>query len=132
MTNNENSIISQMLEILKNTFGHKSRSGTARTLRDSAEDAANAGVSMLQGYVKAVMANDAKCVQRHLCQASHEATRDGRDIGYFIASAAGYASSYLLDGSKPGNFKSLHEASMRGRSMQEDCAVLYAGVDCNE
>jgi len=115
-----------VLDLLKNTFGQKSRSGTARTIRDSAEDAANAGVSMLQGYVKSVLANDDRCVQRYLCQASKEATRDSRDLGYIIASVGGYASSYLLDSAKSADFKSLYEASMKGRAMSEDCAKLYS------
>lgn len=119
------SILGKVLDVLKSSFGSKSRSGTARTIRDSAEDAANAGVSMLQGYVKSVLANDEHCIQRYLCQASKEATRDGRDLGYVIASVGGYASSYLLDKSKTANFKSVWDASMKGRSMGEDCAKLY-------
>lgn len=118
--------------MLKNTFGQKSRSGTARTIRDSAEDAANAGISMLQGYVKSVLSNDERCVQRYLCQASREATRDSRDLGYIIASVGGYATSYLLDSNKSSNigFKNLYDASMKGRSMNEDCAKIFS--DCGE
>lgn len=122
-------IMTKMLDLLKNTFGQKSRGAGGRTIRDHAEDVANAGVSILQGYVKSMLAQDDKCVQRYLCQASKEATRDGRDLGYVIATVGGYASSYLLDGSKSTSFKSLHDASTKGRSM-EDCAKLYA--ECNE
>lgn len=121
-------VLSKVLDLLKNTFGQKSRSGSARTIRDSAEDAANASVSMLQGYVKSVLANDGQCAKRYLCQASKEATRDGRDLGYIIASVGGYATSYLLDTSKSAQFNDFHEASLRGRQMKEDCAKLYP--DC--
>lgn len=126
------SSVPQLLDLLKNTFGQKSRSGTARTIRDSAEDAANAGISMLQGYVKSVLTNDDRCVQKYLCQASKEATRDSRDLGYIIASVGGYATSYLLDSNKSSNigFKNLYEASMKGRAMGEDCTKLYS--DCAE
>jgi len=123
-------VISKVLDLLKNTFGQKSRNGSARTIRDSAEDAASAGVSMLQGYVKSVLANDGQCAKRYLCQASREATRDGRDLGYVIASVGGYATSYLLDSTRQQNFNQFHEASLKGRSMKEDCAKLYS--ECTE
>lgn len=123
-------VISKVLDLLKNTFGQKSRNGSARTIRDSAEDAASAGVSMLQGYVKSVLANDGHCAKRYLCQASREATRDGRDLGYVIASVGGYATSYLLDSTRQQNFNQFHEASLKGRSMKEDCAKLYS--ECTE
>lgn len=118
--------------MLKNTFGQQRyRTGTARTIRDSAEDAANAGVSILQGYVRSMLVDDEKCVQRYLCQASREATRDGRDLGYVIASVGGYASSYLLNNAKSSdNFKKLYDATAKGRLSGEDCAKLYS--ECNE
>lgn len=85
---------------------------------------------MLQGYVKSVLTNDDRCVQRYLCQASKEAANQSRDLGYIIASVGGYASSYLLDSTKSANFKSLYEASMRGRSLNDDCEKLYA--ECSD
>lgn len=85
---------------------------------------------MLQGYVRSMLAQDDRCVQRYLCQASKEATRDSRDLGYVIASVGGYASSYLLDNSKSANFKSLYDAALKGRSANEDCAKHYP--DCPE
>lgn len=121
-------VLSKVLDLLKNTFGQKSRSGTARTIRDSAEDAASAGVSMLQGYVKSVLAPDGQCAKRYLCQASREAIRDGRDLGYVIATVGSYATSYLLDSSRTNNFNAFYEASLKGRSAKDECAKLYA--DC--
>lgn len=118
---------------MKNTFGQKSRSGTARTIRDSAEEAANAGITILQGYVKSITSDNKHCVLRNLCQASKEATRESRDLGYIIASVGGYASSYLLDGQtgRDGpNFKTMYDAALRGRNVQEDCAKQYP--ECNE
>ena len=124
-------MISKFLDMLKHTFGAKQRSGTARTIRDSAEDAASASVSMLQGYVKSMLAPNANCQKRYLCQASREATRDAKDVGYLIASVGGYATSYLLDSSRSGDFQQFHEATSRGRSLKpdHDCVKLY---ECNE
>ena len=89
---------------------------------------------MLQGYVKSVLSNDESCVKRYLCQASKEATRDGRDLGYVIASVGGYAASYLLDSSnashnKDPKFHQFNQASMKGRAASEDCFKTY---ECNE
>lgn len=123
-------VLSKVLDLLKNTFGQKSRSGTARTIRDSAEDAASAGVSMLQGYVKSVLASDGHCAKRYLCQASREAIRDGRDLGYVIATVGGYATSYLLDSSRSQGFNTFYDASLKGRSAKDDCQKLYS--DCLE
>uniref|UniRef100_A0A6G1SAU0 Uncharacterized protein n=1 Tax=Aceria tosichella TaxID=561515 RepID=A0A6G1SAU0_9ACAR len=123
-------VLSKVLDLLKNTFGQKSRSGTARTIRDSAEDAASAGVSMLQGYVKSVLATDGHCAKRYLCQASREAIRDGRDLGYVIATVGGYATSYLLDSSRSNGFNTFYDASLKGRSANNDCAKLYS--ECSE
>lgn len=121
----------QVLELLKNTFGQKSRSGTARTLRDSVDGAAQAGISVLQGYVKSMLTDDQKCAQQYLCQASREATASGgRDIGYLIASVGGYTSSYMLNNPKFADFESLYEASKEGKGMK-DCAKIYQCKETN-
>lgn len=121
----------QVLDLLKNTFGQKARSNTsARTLRDSAEDALSAGVSILQGYVKSVLSNDENCVRRHVCQANADALRDGRDAGFIVATLGSFASNYLLDNNqKPTEYKSLHVAASNGRNPSNNCTQLYP---CNE
>lgn len=117
---------------MKASFGQKSRSGSGRTMRDSVEEAANAGVTMLQGYVKSVITDDEKCRQRFLCEASRDAARESKELGYIIASVGGYATSYLLDSSRPedpGHFKKLYEASVKGRMRSdESCEQLYPGT----
>ena len=125
------SIVNKLLDLLKITFGQKSRSGgTARTIRDSAEDAASAGVSMIQGYLKSVLTQDGQCAKRYLCQASREAVRDSRDLGYVIATVGSYTSSYMLDSSKSDAFNTFYDASLKGRSAKEDCYKIYP--DCAE
>lgn len=115
--------------MVKQVLGQKSRSGSsARTLKDTAEEAAIAGVSVLQGYVKSLLANnDEQCIKRYLCQAGREAVfmRDSRELSNVIAMVGGYASSYLLDSANSGKFKDLYMASSKGRALKEDCAQLY-------
>lgn len=113
--------------MLKLTLGQKSRSGMARTLKDSVEDAAAASVSVLQGYVKSLIAIDNhQCVKRYLCQASKDAVKSGREMGSIVSSIGGYASSYLLDSSRSDKYHGYHEASQRGRTTSEDCAKIYS------
>ncbi|KAG9510864.1 hypothetical protein GZH46_00581 [Fragariocoptes setiger] len=123
------SVLTKVLDMLKGTFGQKARSASGRGLRDTVDDAASAGVSMLQGYVKAVITPENKCTQRYLCQASKEAVSANREIGYFVSQVAGYATSYLLDSQKLAPFQANYEATRRGRNM-EDCANLYH--ECRE
>lgn len=102
----------------------------ARTIKDSVEDVAAASVSVLQGYVKSLMAvDDQQCIKRYLCQASKDAMRNGRDMGFVVSTIGGYASSYLLDGSRSENYKNYQEATQRGRTTSEDCAKIYS--DCS-
>lgn len=122
----------QMLDLLKSTFGAKSR-GTARTARNSLEDAANAGISVVQGYIKSVLADDkTACVQRYLCESTKDAMNESRELGFIITTVGGYATSYLLDNEKTSSvgFKGLYEAIIKGRSPNEDCQKLYA--NCTE
>lgn len=119
-----------MLDLVKSSFGHRSRSAGGRgSVRDWAEEAATGAVTMLQGYVKSVLSNDDQCVQKHLCQASKEAAQNNRELGYLIASVGGYATSYLLDSNKSSNlgFKTLHDAAAKGRSVNsiEECAKIF-------
>lgn len=127
-------ILSKVLDLLKNTFSSQKlqRSSTvARGIRDYSEDIANAGVSMLQGYVKSVLATDATCAKRYLCEASQAAHREARELGHVIASVGGYATSYLLDNSRSSNFNGYYEASAKGRQMKEEdgCRKVFT---CDE
>ena len=76
--------------MLRTSFGQRARSSNAgRGIRDAFDDASLAGVSMLRGYVKSVLAKDGPCTQKHLCEASRDAVRDGRDLGYMVAQFGG-------------------------------------------
>lgn len=122
-------ILVSLLDMLKNSFGQRARSSESRGLRDSMDDAANAGASMLKGYVKSILAKDRHCVQKHLCEASKEAVKDGREIGYLIAQFGGYAASFALDGKKTNAFQNNYDATRKGRS-GEDCSTIFPA--CNE
>ena len=121
--------------MLRTSFGQKARSsetrGDARGITDAFDDAAVAGVSMLKGYVKSILAKDVPCSQKFICEASKDAVREGRELGYLVAQFGGYASSYLLESQKSSPFnQTIHyEAARRGRQ-GEDCAKVYSA--CNE
>lgn len=116
--------------MLKTSFGQRARSSTARGITDAFDDAAVAGVSMLKGYVKSVLAKDTPCSQKYICEASKDAVREGRELGYLVAQVGGYASSYLLENQKSSyTFNTSYEAARKGRS-GEDCAKVYS--TCNE
>lgn len=120
--------LGKVLELFKTSFGQKSRSANARTVKDSAEDVAVASISMIQGYVKSMLASET-CRQRYLCQASKDASREGREFGGLIARVGAHATSYLLENDKQVGGKLYIEASHNGLS-DKDCIKLYP--DCQE
>lgn len=120
-------VVSKALDLLKNAFSPKSRSSGARTFRESAEDVAAAGISMLQGYVKSVLTNDDACVQHYLCQASKEARNSQKETGALIATVGGYATSMMLNQTKSADMKLYNEAHSLGRA-NGDCSRFT----CNE
>lgn len=76
--------------MVRSSFGQRARSaGNSRGIRDAFDDASLAGVSMLRGYVKSVLAKDSPCTQKYLCEASKDAVRDGRELGYLVAQFGG-------------------------------------------
>lgn len=79
-----------MLELLKSSFGQRARSSsTTSRLRDSFDNAAQAGLSMVQGYVKSVLTNDPQCVQRNICEGAKNAAGESRELGGLIAQLGG-------------------------------------------
>jgi len=122
-------VLVKVLDMLKSSFGQRARSSTSRGIRDSLDDAAVAGISMLKGYVKSVLSPGEQCSQKHICEAASRASREGRELGYLIAQFGGYASSYLLENQKSVPFNSIYEASRQGRNGAE-CTKLYQV--CNE
>lgn len=122
-------VLVQALDMIRNSFSQRARSSTSRGLREAVDDATVAGVTMLRGYVKSVLAGDDQCAQRHLCESSKDAIREGRELGYIVSQVGGYASSYLLQQQKSIPSTSTYDAVRRGRS-GEDCAKIY--TNCNE
>lgn len=81
--------LNQVLDMLRTSFSQRARSTESRGIRDAVDDAATAGATMLRGYVKSVLSKDQQCVQKYLCEASKDASRDGRELGYLIAQFGG-------------------------------------------
>lgn len=80
----------QVLDMVRTSFGQRARSAAqGRGIRDALDDATLAGVSMLKGYVKGVLSKDGQCAQKHICEASKEAVRDGRELGFLVAQFGG-------------------------------------------
>ncbi|XP_053209022.1 uncharacterized protein LOC128392953 [Panonychus citri] len=122
-------VLVEVLDMVRNSFGQKARSSSSRGLKDTVDGAAFAGATMLRGYVKSYLAGDDHCAQRHLCESSKEAAREGRELGGVVAQVGGYATSYLLPHQKSIPSSAISEAVRRGRS-NEDCAKIYS--NCNE
>lgn len=80
----------KMLEVLKSSFGQRARStSTTSRLRDTMDNAAQAGISMVQGYVKSVLATDKQCMKRSICEGASNAARESRELGNLIAQLGG-------------------------------------------
>jgi hypothetical protein len=122
-------VLVKVLDMLKSSFGQRARTSLSRGIRDSLDDAAVAGISMLKGYVRSVLTSEEQCTQKYICEAAARASREGRELGYLIAQFGGYASSYLLENQKSVPFNSNYEASRQGRN-GADCTKLYQA--CNE
>lgn len=75
--------------MLKTSFGQRARTTASRGIRESLDDAAIAGITMLKGYVKSVLSPDEQCTKKYMCEAAQRASREGRDLGYLIAQFGG-------------------------------------------
>lgn len=85
------SVVVKVLDMVRTSFGARARStGSGRGIRDAFDDATLAGVSMTRGFIKSYLSKDnPSCAQRHLCEASKDAVRDGRELGYLVAQFGG-------------------------------------------
>ena len=82
--------ITKMLEVLKSSFGQRARStSTTSRLRDTMDNAAQASISMIQGYVKSVLQTDKQCIKRSICESASNAARESRELGNLIAQIGG-------------------------------------------
>ena len=75
--------------MLRTSFGQRARSSSRSGLRETADAGALAVVSMTKGFFQSLLTDDAKCVQRHICECSKSAVREGRELGYLIAQIGG-------------------------------------------
>lgn len=120
-------LLVKVLDMLKTSFTQRNArsSGGSRGLKDTADDAAVAGISMLKGFVRSALTAESTCMQRHICDAAAAASRESRELGYLIAQVGGYASSYVLDGQKGATPNASYEAARIGRS-GADCKAVYS------
>ncbi|KAI2807880.1 hypothetical protein BLOT_005820 [Blomia tropicalis] len=125
-------LLVKVLDMLKTSFTQRnarsSSSSSVRGLKESVDDAAVAGISMLKGFVRSALSTDQQCVQRHICDAASQASRESRELGYLIAQFGGYASSYVLDSQKSIPFNTNYEAARVGRSGGE-CRKIYNCIE---
>lgn len=78
-----------MLELLKSSFGQRARSSSPSRLRDSVDGAAQAGISMLQSYVKSIMSTEPHCIQRNICEGVKNAVQESPHLGGLIVQLGG-------------------------------------------
>ncbi|KAH9422625.1 hypothetical protein DERP_003302 [Dermatophagoides pteronyssinus] len=122
-------LLVKVLDMVKTNFAQRrngrSLANDERGLKDSLDDAAIAGITMMKGFVRSFLATDTKCIQRHICDAASNAARESRELGSVISQIGGYASSYVLDNQKMSPFNSNYDAARIGRS-GGDCRKMYS------
>jgi len=84
-------LLVKVLDMLKTSFAQRNArsASSVRGLKDSMDDAAVAGISMLKGFVRSALSTEQQCVQRHLCEAAGQASRESRELGYLITQLGG-------------------------------------------
>ena len=84
-------LLVKVLDMLKTSFTQRNARSmsSVRGLKDSIDDAAVAGISMVKGFVRSALSNEQPCVQRHICDAAAQASRESRELGYLIAQFGG-------------------------------------------
>ena len=85
-------LLVKVLDMLKTSFNQRNaRSALSSNhgLKESIDDAAVASISMLKGFLRSALSNDQQCVQRHICEAATQATRESRELGYLISQFGG-------------------------------------------
>lgn len=84
-------LLVKVLDMVKTSFAQRNSrsSSSVRGIRESVDDAAVAGISMLKGFVRSALSTDKQCTQRHICEAANQAARESRELGYLIAQFGG-------------------------------------------
>ncbi|CAG9820161.1 unnamed protein product [Phaedon cochleariae] len=122
-------IVMNLLEALKTSFSHRSMAARHLGRKDSVSDAAVAGVAMMKGYLRSVSNGNEKCMQRYVCEANSECSKDIGQSSLFCHLGS-YAVSFILDKSAPTtSFEMLYEAGRKGR-FGDNCHEKY--LECNE
>ncbi|KAG8236637.1 hypothetical protein J437_LFUL016329 [Ladona fulva] len=129
-------IVVNLLDALKTSFSHRSMAARSIGKKDSISDAAVAGLSLLKGYVRTLKTNNDACIQKFVCEANRECSRDIQGSGFLYCQLGTsydfrkiYATSYLLEKTNTSPFETYYEAGRRGRSGDE-CHLVYQ--QCNE
>jgi hypothetical protein len=122
-------IVVNLLDALKTSFSHRSLAARSIGKKDSVSDAAVAGISMMKSYVRTYRNADDKCMQKYLCEANSECTKDIGGSSIFCQLGT-YATSFVLERSVGGAFENFYEAGRKGRSTGVDCRQIY--LECNE
>jgi len=121
-------VVVKVLDMFRNSYSQRARSAEARGTKHVIDDAIVAGISMLRGTARSYTAGSDTCVKRFMCEASRDAVREGREMGYLLSQLGGYVSSQVVSMQKSVPFAAGYEAVRKGRS-GEDCTKLYT---CNE
>jgi len=122
-------IVVNLLDALKTSFSHRSMAARHLGRKDSISDAATASLSMVKGYLRSLKTGDTKCMERYICQANTECSKDiGQSSVY--CHLGSYAVSYILEKSVGSpSFDVFYEAGRRGR-YGDNCQEKY--LECNE
>ncbi|CAG9854155.1 unnamed protein product [Phyllotreta striolata] len=122
-------IVVNLLDALKTSFSHRSMMARHLGRKDSISDAATASLTMVKGYLRSLKTGDTKCMERYVCQANSECSKDiGQSSLY--CHLGSYAVSFILDKSVgTPSFDVFYEAGRRGR-YGDNCQEKY--LECNE
>lgn len=85
-------LLVKVLDMVKTSFAQRnsrSASSGVRGLKDSIDDAAVAGITMLRGFVRSALVSEDQCRQKEICEAAAAASRESRELGYIITQLGG-------------------------------------------
>jgi len=122
-------LLSSLMDALKVSFSQRSSHARSLGSKDPFSDAAVATVTIMKGYVNTHKTSDEVCMQRIMCEANNECSRDAPDSGYLFCQLGTYAAGYLLERSTYTPLDAFTNAGRQGRT-GESCAQIYS--QCNE
>jgi len=122
-------LLSSLMDALKVSFSQRSSHARSLGSKDPFSDAAVAAVTIMKGYVNTHKTSDEVCMQRIMCEANNECSRDAPDSGYLFCQLGTYAAGYLLERSTYTPLDAFTTAGRQGRT-GESCVQIYS--QCNE